>query len=500
MSFLDTLRQGTDSTATRVLIGIVGVAFVVSMGGRNRNAKSEIYAVVDGQAITKSEFDQVMRQTARQVGRNLSDSERNDLAANVLERMIVQEVLLAQASSLHVGVSAEEIARVLKSQPAFKKDDKFDQATYEHWLREQGQSADRFEENIRRSILTNKMRDFAGAGVTVTEAEVHDTWKAHATEFDLQYVRIPKTAFLQEVQVTDADISTWIAGNADAIKKQYDAEFEHSYNVPKRYTLSEIVFRTDLPGVDKEAKHKKADEVAALAASGADFAELARTWSEDITASSGGNLGQRAPAQLDPVLITAAEAAGVGKVSPAVETGRGYEIVRVEAIEDAHVIPLEEAQKTIADSMIRDARVGDVQRAYTTKILDAWTATHVVPRDLTEARKLSVDQTGTFSLDAREIPTLGEQPALRAALETAKAGDVLPLPIESKGTLYVVAVSSRTEPLPEDFEAEKAGIRAGLLAARQEDFYERWQAALVADATVERNVNFKSTEDEKPAE
>ena len=45
-----------------------------------------------------------------------------------------------------------------------------------------------------------------------------------------------------------------------------------------------------------------ADEVAKLAAApGADFSALARTWSEDITASSGGNLGQRA--EKDPSVI-----------------------------------------------------------------------------------------------------------------------------------------------------------------------------------------------------
>ncbi len=496
MSFLDTLRQGTDSTATRVLIGIVGAAFIVSIGGKNRHAKSEIYAVVDGQSITKSEFDQTARQEARQearrTGRNVSDADMKKLDAGVLEQLIVQEVLLAQASNLHISVSAEEIARILKANPNFQKNGKFDQATYEGKLREQGQSADRYEDIIRRALLTDKIRDFASQGVTVSDTEVHETWRLHATEFDLQYVRIPKTAFLSQVAVTDSDITSFIASNADAIKKQYDAEYEHDFNVPKKYTLSELVLRTDLPGADKDATKKKADEVAALAAApGADFAQLARVWSEDITASSGGNLGQRTAAQLDPVLATAADAAGVGHVSGAVQTGRGWEIVSVAAIDDAHVIPLADAQKTIADSMIRDSHVGDVQRAYTTKIIDAWSATHAVPRDLTEPMQLAVEQTGAFALDSETIPGLGEQPGLRKSLETAKLGDVLPLPLESKGTLFVVALTTRTDPDEKDFDAEKAGVRAGLLAARQQDYLERWQNALVADATVERDVNFK---------
>ncbi len=494
MSFLDTLRQGTDSTATRVLIGLVGVAFIVGIGGRNRHQRSEIYAVVDGQAITKSEFEVAMRQQTRQARRNLSDAERVDLEGAVLEDLIVQEVLLEQASDLHVGVSEDEIARYLKAQEPFQKDGRFDQATYEHTLREQGYSPDRFEENLRRSMLLRKVTEIAQAGVTVGDDEVHKTWLAHATEFDLQYVRLPMLAFLDDVPVSDADRDAYIASNKDAIKKRYDDAFEHSYNLPKRYTLSEIVLRTDVPGTDKAATRARADEIAAKAASGADFAELARTYSEDLTASTGGNLGQRAPAQLDPVLITAADAAGAGKVSPAVETGRGFEIVQVQAIDPAHVIPLEEAQKDIAASMIREAKVADVQRAYAAKILDAWTTTHDVPRDLTEPKKLAVDQTGAFSLDSEEIPGFGAQPALRSTLATAKPGDVLPLPVESKGTMFVVKVATRTDPTPEDYAAQKDAVRAGLLAARQQDFYTQWKAALVADASVSRNVTFKKDE------
>src|SRR5262249_53793035 len=155
------------------------------------------------------------------------------------------------------------------------------------------------------------------------------------------------------------------------IQKAYDAAKDKDYNLPKRYTLSEVLLRTDVPGTDKAAVKAKADQVAAQAASGADFAQLARTWSEDLTASSGGNLGQRTAQQLDSTEVAAAEAAGPGKTTPAFETSRGYAVLQVNAIDDARVIPFEEAQKTIATSMLRSAKVGDVQRAYATKILDA---------------------------------------------------------------------------------------------------------------------------------
>ena len=495
MSFLDTLRAGTDSTMTRVIIGLVGVAVIVSMGGRDGSSGGSIYAVVDGQAITKSEFDDRMRNASRQANRTMTDEQRKQLAAGLLENMIFEEVELQQAADLHIGVSAEEIARVLKDIEAFQKDGKFDEDTYQRTLRANGQTTDRFEASVRRQLLVSKVAEFAKAGVVVGESEVREAWKAYSTEFDIQYVRLPQALFLDSVPVAAADRDAYIASNKDGIKKRYDEQFESKYNLPKRYTLSEIVLRTDLPGVDKAATKAKAEQVAALAAApGADFADLARTWSEDITASSGGSLGQRTPTQLDSVLVAGADAAGVGKVSPALETGRGFEIIRVEAIDDARVIAIEEAQASIAETILRESKVGEVQRAYATKIVDAWRATGSVPRDLTEAQRLPVDQTGAFSMDAREIPGMGAQPMLQGMLATAKTGEVFPIPFESRGTLFVAALSSRTDPTEEDYQTQKAGVRLGLLRARQDQFLNDWKTALVAEATVERMVNFKADE------
>ena len=495
MSLLDTLRAGTDSTITRVILGLVAVAVVVSMGGGGGSDQGSIYAVVDGQAITKSEFEDRMRNASRKAGRTMTDDQRNQLAADLLENMIFEEVELKQASDLHIGVSAEEIARVLKDIEAFHKDGKFDQTTYEQTLRANGQTTDRFEDSVRRQLLISKVIDFAKASVVVGDTEARDAWKERATEFDLQYVRIPQALFLDAVPVLATERVAYIASNKDAIQKRYDEQFESKYNLPKRYTLSAIVLRTDLPGADKAATKAKADQVAALAAApGADFAELARAWSEDITASAGGSLGQRAPTQLDSVLVAAADTAGAGKVSPALETGRGFEIIRVEAIEDARVVAIEEAQDAIAETMIRESKVSEVQRAYAAKIVEAWRATGGVPRDLTEAQKLPVDQTGAFSLDSREIPGMGAQPMLQGMLATAKTGEVFPIPFESRDTLFVAALTTRTDPTEEDYQAQRSAVRLGLLMAKQEQALTEWQEALVADATVERMVNFKAAE------
>lgn len=63
---------------------------------------------------------------------------------------------------------------------------------------------------------------------------------------------------------------------------------------------------------------------------GADFAALAREYSDDsATANQGGELGWVNPQQLDPVTRRQVQALAAGEVSPIFQTREGYEIVQV---------------------------------------------------------------------------------------------------------------------------------------------------------------------------
>jgi parvulin-like peptidyl-prolyl isomerase len=303
---------------------------------------------------------------------------------------------------------------------------------------------------------------------------------------DLTFVRLPQTAFLSDIPVSDAERDAYVTQNADKLKGKYDELFDRFYNLPKRYEVSTILLRTDIAGIDKEEVRKRADAVHAEAVAGKDFAQLAKTWSEDLTAGNGGDLGTQAANQLDPVLVDAADKTGAGKISDVVETGRGFQILKVGKIEEARQVPFDEAKNDLAVSAIREEKVGQVVKDYAAKIIDAWKTTGQPPRELTEPKKLAVDSTGAFSLDTTDIPHIGESPELHAMLAGTPAGTVVPLPVDVKGTLFVVQVTTRHDADMTQFEAQKPMLSAQLKVQRQMAFFDQWRQDVVARAKVER--------------
>lgn len=82
-------------------------------------------------------------------------------------------------------------------------------------------------------------------------------------------------------------------------------------------------------GLNREAK-QKAEEVFAKLKNGENFEELAKEYSEDSTASLGGDLGYFGKGVMVPEFENAAFALDVGEVSDLVLTKYGYHIIKVE--------------------------------------------------------------------------------------------------------------------------------------------------------------------------
>jgi|GEM_PF-1292494 len=502
MAVLENLRKGTDSTSTRVLIGVVALALILFLGDGARINSSSALATVNGAAVTQAEFDRVYRMVERQERGNLDDAGRAALQAEVLENVIAQEVFLQEAQRLGIAVSDTEVMREVVGVPAFQKDGKFDQRTYEKVLKNMGMTPERFQAERARELVLGRLGDFLGSSVAVTDAEVRRAWLESETQYDLAYIRLPDTAFLADIQVSDADRDALLASKGAEVQKRYDEAYDRAYNLPKRWTVSTILVRTDVEGADKAALQAKAEALRASAvAPGADFAALARDNSEDLSAASGGSLGTLTRDQLDPMVAIAVDSLGAGQVSPVVETGRGFQVVKVDAVEDARLIPFDEAKLDLAVQMIREEKVGAEQRAWAGKLVSAWTA-GAIPPELTEPRRLAIEQPDPFRLREGTVPAVGRIPELTAALENARAGDVLPVPFQDGPNVYVVKLNQKLQPSEDSFADGSRMVRLQLQNTRQQAFVESWRADLIARAKIERHVQMgpAATPGEVPAD
>jgi parvulin-like peptidyl-prolyl isomerase len=232
-----------------------------------------VWASINGKEITRDAVEKNYRREATQEQR--SDEEALAAKLQLLNELIVQELLLAKAQELKIEVDATELDNAFNEAKKNITDDQFQKE-----LSSRNLTADDMRESLRRDLLANKVIDREVAS---------------------------------KVAVTDQDITAFFEANKAQFNRTEDA-----------YHIAQIVVtpvrepqQTNRSGNDagspQEAQAKAAMLMERLKG-GANFAELAADFSEDVqTAQRGGDLGfvpmsalKNVPAPLrDAVLQTA---------------------------------------------------------------------------------------------------------------------------------------------------------------------------------------------------
>jgi len=118
---------------------------------------------------------------------------------------------------------------------------------------------------------------------------------------------------------------------ANVLKQYYKLtpnEFKEEIYRPRllRQMLADKYASDDSVNADSK---KKAEEILAKVKAGGDFAELAKQYSQDTSASNGGDLGFFGKGKMVPEFEKAAFALKAGEVSDVVKTVYGYHIIKV---------------------------------------------------------------------------------------------------------------------------------------------------------------------------
>ena len=493
MSLLDNLRRGTESTAMKVFFVIVVITFV--FWGVDRKIgqaphSSTLVEIGSGDRITDMDYQRRMRDLTQRMQVAPDEDQLKVLGGRVLQQMIDEKVTLHEARRLGIEVSDDELARYILQYDAFKDEGgKFSAKLYERQLKRMGMTKGRFEEKAREAMMLEKLRRTAVIGAQVLEPEVKRRYQESETQLELQVVRIPDELLLDKVPVDEPAIDAFLGASEAEVKTQYDADFNRLYNLPKKATYRTIVLRSDLPsaegseevGITPELR-QRADAIAKDAAT-KDFADLARRYSEDLSAGAGGLLGEVTEPEMDPALAKVVFATTPGSVSPVVETGRGLEIVKVESATDARSIPFEEVKRDIARDMIARKEVSRVAGELAEKILAEWKTTGAPPQALLDENHLTATSTGPMS-PVDPSPILASSPdVVTAAMAAGKTG-VLDGVYPTPNGRVVGAVSSFQAPPADGYAAKADDLRREMLYNARVAFLDQWTKDLVAHAHV----------------
>ena len=485
MTMLDKMRR--HMSWLKWSLGLVCLAFIIFyipdfLRGSGADAASgDTIAMVDGQEISTGEFRrtyQAQLQAYRSAyGANMSEQLLKQLGIEqqILQQMVDERAALAEAERLHITASDEEVRQAILTMPAFQENGVFigDQR-YQQLLRMQRppMTAAEFEDSVRRQLTVQKLRSSLTDWMSVADNELEQEYRHRNDKVKLAVVSLTADSFRNQVQVSDADVASYFDAHKndfkipekrkiryalidiDAMRAKINvpnADVERTYNnnieqysTPEQVRASHILIKTD--GKDEAAAKAKAEDILKQAKAGADFAELAKKYSEDEgSAKNGGDLDYFGRGRMVPEFDQAVFAMQPGQISDLVKTQYGYHIIKLVDKKNATTRPLQDVRQQIIDQLA-------YERAQTqaSDLADSLAKQISKPADLDRVAKangLAVQESGFF---ARDEPILGLGPAPEAASKAfdMKTGEVAGPIRASRGFVFETLVAKQDPYVP----------------------------------------------------
>jgi len=389
---LEAMRKNAQSWGIKLLFGVIIVVFIFWGIGSFRANKASVIAEVNGKTIPVQEFAQAYERTLKSLraqNPNLTPEQLKNLKKQVLNQLINAELLRQKAEQLGVIVTPQELRAAIYNLPYFQnKNKQFDPNLYKNLLRINGLTPAQFEQNYKHNLLIKKMETFIGLPAQVDDGELYDLYKFVQAKMIVNYVLLPISKYIAQVNVTDQEIQKYYqahkqefmepekikisyllltpkalaskekvsAKEIEEYYKQHQKEFYHPAKVKARH----ILIKLPQNATEQEVKQAEAKiaKIEKLLKKGKDFAELAKKYSEGPTKTKGGELGWFTRGMMVKPFEDAAFALKPGEVSKPVRTVFGLHLIKVEDKKPAGVTPLAEVKTKIKEK-IAETKAGD---------------------------------------------------------------------------------------------------------------------------------------------
>ena len=460
MTMLDRMRRhkGWLKWSLALVVLTFVVFYIPEFLGSNQSLipSGDRLATIDSRSISVTDF---RRRYMAQVqayrssyGGNLTDDilQQMQVPQQVLQQMIQEKAELSEAERAGIAVSDAEVRAQIIAIPGLQENGQFiGEQRYRQLLAQQTppMTPGDFEQSVRESLMLDKFRAGLTEWMTVSDAELErehkrrnekvtldvvavlaDNFKTQVNPTDAELsghydknqerYRIPDRRRIKYVRISPAELAAKIKVSKEDVERNYNEQLG-KYTTPEQIRASHILLTTE--GKDDAAVRTQAEQVLKEVKSGADFAALAKKYSQDeVSAAQGGDLDYFSRGRMVAAFDNAAFALGPGEISDLVKTEFGYHIIKLTDRKPAIVRPVSDpaVYKEIEDALVREQA-----EAQATQYADAIVAEAKTPAALDKAaasRGLTMEESGFFSRGGM-IEGLGPQsPVSMAAFNLAE--------------------------------------------------------------------------------
>jgi peptidyl-prolyl cis-trans isomerase D len=448
------MRTHATSWFIKIIIGAIVVVFVLYFGGQREERKKTVIATIGDYHIGIGDFNRAYQnelENYRKIfGQQLSPDllKGFNVKQQVLDQLINADVIQQGAQGIGIRVDDKELGEAILQFPAFQREGAFDRDLYEEFLRSKSYDTEKFLELLKRDLMNQRLMEiFGDTAVILSEEEVQDLYALENGKINVSFVKVTPQALAKHVTITQDKVEQYYAEHKegflapaevkviylrfspDAYRKEVDVspqEVQQYYDMnreqyqrPERVRISNILIRVS-PSANPDVVEKarlKAEKVRAEARGGANFAALARKYSDDSSARKGGDLGYFARGEIEPPLGKVVFNLNKGEIGPVVRTSRGFHIIKVEDVQKGKQSTLDEARKEIISHLMNE-------KAKDLAALHAEDAAYQAKKKgglkpYADEARLQVLQAGPFK--AGESASKGKLPSVAFTLES---GDI----------------------------------------------------------------------------
>ena len=299
----------------------------------------------------------------------------------ILQQLIDERTAVVEARRLGLQVSDAEVAQRIIAIPAFQQNGVFaGEDVYSRVLESQRPplSKAEFEDNLRRSLLVEKLHSALTDWVVVPDSDVTSEYRRRNEKAKVELVVFSADKLRDQVTVSDADLAAWFDGHKETYRigekrkikfllvdvealrakilvapaevEKYYRQNQPQYVTPAQVRASHILLKTE--GKDDAAVKAKAEALLKQVRAGGNFADLAKKNSEDeASAKNGGDLDYFGHGRMVKEFEDAAFALEPGQISDLVKSPFGYHIIKLVDKKPETTKTLAEVQQQIADQL-----------------------------------------------------------------------------------------------------------------------------------------------------
>jgi peptidyl-prolyl cis-trans isomerase D len=454
-----------------VIVGVLGLGMLLYLVPADTGTAltgADTVAEVGDQKISMTDVQNQLNRVARngQIPASLLPL----YAQQVLDQLVAQDSLEYESGLLGLRVTDQEHADLLrKLVPTAYSGDTFigmDRYTAEVQSRFQ-MDVPEFESEVKKELLQQKFQALVTDGISASPDEVQAEYRNQNEKIKLDYVLIKPEDLQSKVDISDADLAAFFEKNKaryvvperrtvdyamldlDQLKqhaqvseddeKIYYQNHIDQYKVEDKAHVAHILFKT-VGKTDAEIAEikKKAEDVLAKAKHGANFADLAKQYSEDTTKDKGGDLDWIVRGQTVPEFEAAAFSLPKGSISDLVKTQYGFHIIQVIDRQVARTQTFDEVKAAIHDQLAAQKAEQQAETVSNQIAEDIRRAGHVPLDDLTKKYNMTAGEAKLVEAN-QPLPELGNSPAILDNIFHLRPGD-LSAPIHTDKGYIVLSV------------------------------------------------------------